>query len=351
VAVIAPTPAGFRVGWIDELPTAAPEKDEKAEEAKKKEKEEAAKKRTEPEKAAEVFEEAAKPAEDAGDKDALKPLPAEGDANIKARMDQVLNRPINLSVEKAPLKDVLDQIAAQARLRYELDDPALAKEEINPARETTLKAAGLPARDALAEALGDAGLSYRVTDSGTLFITTAVRLTEASENKGAAIEGPPVRLTLSQPLEPANPSYRELARDSYARRLAGRGFRDETVQFLLDRYSKALFEPGELIVIAHLAPEAIDDAVTLDVFPPPKKLARTAILVIHGIDPSLQDHARTLVQQLGDKSPKAREAAESKLYELGPVAVPALEDALAGKDVEIVFRAERLLLRLNRNVP
>jgi hypothetical protein len=37
--------------------------------------------------------------------------------------------------------------------------------------------------------------------------------------------------------------------------------------------------------------------------------------------------------------------------EMGPAAVPALEDALINKDVEIVFRAERLLLRLNRSVP
>ncbi len=36
---------------------------------------------------------------------------------------------------------------------------------------------------------------------------------------------------------------------------------------------------------------------------------------------------------------------------MGPVAVPVLEDALTNKDVEIVFRAERLLLKLNRTVP
>jgi hypothetical protein len=57
------------------------------------------------------------------------------------------------------------------------------------------------------------------------------------------------------------------------------------------------------------------------------------------------------VQQLGDKSPKARESAESRLREMGPVVVPVLEDALANKDIEVVFRAERLLLRLNRPVP
>ncbi len=56
-------------------------------------------------------------------------------------------------------------------------------------------------------------------------------------------------------------------------------------------------------------------------------------------------------EQLGDESPKARDQAEAQLFALGPVAVPALEDALISKDVEIVFRAERLLLRLNRSVP
>ncbi len=86
-------------------------------------------------------------------------------------------------------------------------------------------------------------------------------------------------------------------------------------------------------------------------FPPPKKLVRTALLVVHGVDPRLQDRARGLVQQLGDQSPKARESAETRLFEMGPVAVPVLEDALNDKDVEIVFRAERLLLKLNRQVP
>jgi hypothetical protein len=133
--------------------------------------------------------------------------------------------------------------------------------------------------------------------------------------------------------------------------MAGQGQRDDITQALLAQYGKALFEPGELIILAHLSRSAIDDAVVLDVFPPPKKLVRTALLVVHGVDPRLQDRARALVQQLGDQSPKEREKAESSLAQMGPVALPALEDALINKDVEIVFRAERLLLKLNRPVP
>ena len=79
--------------------------------------------------------------------------------------------------------------------------------------------------------------------------------------------------------------------------------------------------------------------------------AGTALVVLHGVDPRLQDRARALVRKLGDELPGAREAAEAQLFELGPVTVPVLEDALRDNDLEIVFRAERLLWRLNRQVP
>jgi hypothetical protein len=106
-----------------------------------------------------------------------------------------------------------------------------------------------------------------------------------------------------------------------------------------------------LVILAHLSREAVDDVASLEVFPPPRKMVRTGLLVIHGVDPRLQDRAKAFVKQLGDDAYKVREAAEAKLFELGPVAVPSLEDALKDKDVEIVFRAERLLLKLNRPVP
>jgi hypothetical protein len=215
----------------------------------------------------------------------------------------------------------------------------------------SLKTPQIAARDALAEVLGNLGLSYRVTEEGRLFITTAARLSEDSGKKGGVIEGPPVKLNMSQPRKPSDPSYRESTRDTLARRLAGQGLREDLVHFLLNQYASVLFEPSELIVLAHYSREAIDETVLLDVFPPPRKFVRTALLVVHGVDPRLQDRARTLVQQLGDTSYSVRESAEAKLAELGPVAVPVLEDALTNKDVEIVFRAERLLLRLNRQVP
>ncbi|MDG3008264.1 hypothetical protein [Paludisphaera mucosa] len=355
VAVIAPSESGFRIGWLDELPSAAADKDaqEKAEAEKKEaEKKAAEARKADPAKQAEeVFGDAAKGDEKKEKPDEPTPLPAEGDAEVRARVDQFLNRPITAAVESAPRRDLLGMVSAQCRLRFEFDDKTLTKEKVDLAKPTGLKAAGVPARDALADLLGGVGLSYRVTEEGRLFITTAGRLAEAADKKGGPVEGPPIKLGMSQPLKSSDPSYREFTHDALARRLEGRGLRKDVIALVLDRLSKDLFEPGELLILAHLSREAIDEAVPLDVFPTPKKFTRVALVVVHGVDPRLQDRAKAFVQQLGDPSWKSREAAEARLLALGPAAVPALEEALRDKDVEVVYRVERLLLKLNRNVP
>ncbi len=360
IAVIAPVEGGgYRVGWLDVLPAAVPKETAAELLAKAKEKEEKEKAKDQPQakaKAADaVFEAAEAEAKKAKDKekpkDEPKPIPPEGDANIRARVDQALNRPITVAAEQAaPRKDVLALVAGQARLRYEVDEPTLAKDKVDLNEPMTLRAGQIAARDALAEVLGTVGLSYRVTDDGSLFITTAARLA-AESTKKAVIEGPPVKLTLAPPLKPTEPSYREATRDAYSRRLVAQGMRADVARTYLDQHAAAFFEPKGLIVLAHLNREALEEVVLLDVFPAPKKVIRTAVVVAHGVDPRLQDQARVLIRQLGDAAPKAREAAETQLFEMGPVAVPVLEDALKEKDVEVVFRAERILLKLNRPVP
>jgi hypothetical protein len=371
VAVIAPSDNGFRVGWLDELPTAAPEKKEESVEKKEQpapKKEEAAPKKdgaAKKEPAAAKKEDASKKAppptpddifkeaetKKKAEEETIPPMPAEGDADVRGRVDQLLNRPITVTVNQAPRRQVIGLIMGQARLRYEVDDKTLVKEKVDLAQPTDMKANQIAARDALADVLGGASLSYRITENGSLFITTSARLAEDVGKKGAVIEGPPVKLVMSQPRKPSDASYREVTRDTLARKLAAQGLREDMVKVLLADYGPALFEPKELVVLVHLARPAIDEAVLLDVFPPPKKMVRTAMVVVHGVDPRLQDRARTLVQKLGDQSPKERESAETRLSEMGPVAVPVLEDALKDKDIEIVFRAERLLLKLNRQVP
>lgn len=364
VAVIAPVEGGgYRIGWLDALPTAVPKETAAEEEAKVKAKDEERKARDKPENqaraAAAVFDDAdaqareQAAAKEKGDKakpPEPRPIPPEADADLRARVDQALNRQITVPTSPVPRKEMLGIIGGQARLRYEVDEPTLAKEKIDLGKPVQLKAPTIAARDALAEVIGTEGLSYRITDDASLFITTAARLAEAGAKK-AVIEGPPVKLALAPPVKPGDPTFAEQTRGAYARRLGAQGLRAEVVRTIMDQYGGALFEPKGLIVLAHLSRDAVDEVVPLDIFPTPKKFVRVAVVVAHGVDPRLQDQARVLVKRLGDASPEAREQAEAELYELGPVAVPVLEDALREKDVEVVYRAERTLLRLNRPVP
>ena len=123
------------------------------------------------------------------------------------------------------------------------------------------------------------------------------------------------------------------------------------MKLLLEQYGPALFEPKELVVLVHLSRRRSTTPCSWMCsrrrrsWSARRCWSSTASILGSRIAPA------TLVQQLGDQSPKARDSAETRLFEMGPVAVPVLEDALKEKDIEIVFRAERLLLKLNRQVP
>ena len=344
VAVIAPAESGFRVGWLDELPTAVPEKKD----------EPAAKKPADPKDKAALKEKAEaifKDAETKPKEEEIPPLPAEGDATVKARVDQLLNQMVSVAVDQAPRRELINLITRQARLRYEVDDRTLAKEQID------LESAGEP------EGPQHRGAGCTCRGSGQY------RAQLPRHRRGQALyhHGYPPGRRLRQERRSSRARRSSSICPSRARRPTRRTASSPTTPWPAAWPGKVcaktsssssspstvqqLFAPGELIVLAHFSREAIDEAVLLDVFPAPKKIVRTALLVIHGVDPRLQDRARTFVKQLGDPSYKIRETAEGKLQELGPVAVPALEDALTNKDVEIVVRAERLLLKLNRSVP
>ncbi len=147
---------------------------------------------------------------------------------------------MTVSVETGPRKDVLALVAGQARFRYEVDDPTLAKADVDLGQPMTPE--GRPASPPATpwpRSWAAVGLSYRSPRTARLFITTAARLA-AETGKKAVIEGPPVKLTLS----PADRSRRtrptaRLTRDAYARRLAAQGMRTEVVQTYLDQYARS----------------------------------------------------------------------------------------------------------------
>ena len=225
IAVIAPAEGGLRVGWLDELPTAAPEKKEEGDPKSKSPPESEAKEKAKQQEKARAVLQDSEPNPQGKEKDEKPPpLPAEADPDMRARVDQVLNRSVVVTVAQTPRREVIALILRQVRLGYELDDRTLAKAEINLNQTMELNSRGGSARDALADVLGAVGLSYRVTEDGSLFITTAARLAAESGKTGKVIEGPPVKLVMSQPMKPSDPTYRpEMTRDTLHRRLGRAG--------------------------------------------------------------------------------------------------------------------------------
>ncbi len=217
VAVIAPTENGYRVGWLDDLPSGTPDGKDGTSVKKAKEKgSSGTEKKSSTEKAAEVFEKADEDARRKARRRRRTPpsLSRPKGMRVSRRVDQVLNRPITVNVEQAPRKEVLDLVTSQARIRYELDEKTLIKEEVDLGKTMTLKAGNLAAprcpgrgaRHGRPELPRHRGreVSSSPRPPGSL---------ERHRQEGAVIEGPPVKLTPLTALEGGGsippPSHRE----------------------------------------------------------------------------------------------------------------------------------------------
>ena len=81
----------------------------------------------------------------------------------------------------------------------------------------------------------------------------------------------------------------------------------------------------------------------LEVIPDPSKMVRVGLVVQLNADPMITQEIESLIAQLGDPDWSKRQAAQDQIEKLGSVTVMHLETALGHDDLEIVYRAERLL--------
>jgi hypothetical protein len=139
-------------------------------------------------------------------------------------------------------------------------------------------------------------------------------------------------------------------RESLQAGLLKLGLTQQETDLVLDRAGAALAEPKEMIVLCRLPPEAIEERLPLVAYPAPRKTVRAALVMIRNVDPKIKDEVRKLIADLGSPEYKQREDAEKRLTELGRLAIPALKDAIKSPDLEIVFRAERILLAQNEKL-
>jgi hypothetical protein len=305
--VLSPQEDGVRIGRLDSLPPSKPKADakpseEKAAEGKPAEKTDTAKPDT------------AKPADE---KPAAKTDTAKPDADKPDAEKPAEDKPTETQ-EAKPAAAQPAAAPAAAPVAVVVAAPAAAPVAV-PVGVAPAAGGAVPAQPAAAPAAKPA---------------VALEPTEIAMSPVAALDSDELRVV----------------RETLSANLLKLGLTQQEIDLLFDRAGAAMFEPKEMIVLFRLPPEAIEERLPLVAYPAPRKTIRTALVVVRNIDPKIKDEVQKLIADLGSAEYTSREAAEKRLTELGRLAIPSLKVALKSGDLEIVFRAERILLAQNEKL-
>lgn len=168
------------------------------------------------------------------------------------------------------------------------------------------------------------------------------------ESKPSLAPATGVEVTLSEPLAEGSEQAASQTTKALAERLAKTGLTADEARGFVERFGGLLFEGDAVVVACRVDAGVLDEKLPLSVFPEPAKIVRVPIVVMRNADPQLPNEVDRLIVQLGDRKFAVREAAQQRLLELGPLAFPALQKSLNDPDLEIVIRAEWLLLNQNQ---
>jgi hypothetical protein len=127
-------------------------------------------------------------------------------------------------------------------------------------------------------------------------------------------------------------------------KLLAAGISDSDANVILKILAKSAFDSRRLTAVCLVDETTMDRLLPIEVVPEPKKITRVGILIIKHADPAAGTEIDDLIAQLGDPVWAKRDQAYKALQKLGPAAQPKLREAATkSKDLEIVWRAERLL--------
>jgi hypothetical protein len=130
-------------------------------------------------------------------------------------------------------------------------------------------------------------------------------------------------------------------------RLTEAGLTPADVDVVLATLRTQALDDEQLTVVYRMDPAELDKLLPLEVVPLPAKTTRVGIAIVINVDPAAGERIAKLIAQMGDPEWSKREAAYAKLSEIGAGAKPKLTEATKNSDIEIVYRAERLLDAIN----
>ncbi len=126
-------------------------------------------------------------------------------------------------------------------------------------------------------------------------------------------------------------------------RLAASGLTPVDTDLILSILQAQDGDSKRMTAVAQLDREDLDRLIPEDVVPTPRKTVRVGLVILKNIDPTILKEVDQLIAQLGDVDWNKRQTAQKALSELGRAAEPQLQTATKNKDMEIVYRAEKLL--------
>ena len=307
VLVSRSTPQGRRVAWLDRLPPSVAAKPAEADK---------------PKEPAKLFEE---------DKPAQPPAAPQDAGGVKAG-----EKPAEATKKPADDDDAKANKEKKPGVSPKLFGGIAAK-----AKTDTQPAAAKPA------GLFGSTVKPKPADKKSDAAKKPDDAKKPTDKKQAAPALVGVEMALGEPVAADSPQAAAMA-NQLAERLTKAGLRPQEVELFVESYRALFFESDAVVIACRLDPATIDEKIPLSIFPEPKKTVRVAMVVIRNADPQLGNEVDRLIAELGDARFTAREAAQKRLMELGPLAYSALNKALNGTDLEIVIRAERILLNQNQ---
>jgi hypothetical protein len=112
------------------------------------------------------------------------------------------------------------------------------------------------------------------------------------------------------------------------------------IQHLIEQYA---FDGHRLTAVYRMDDAEFDRLLPIEVVPQPAKITRFGLVIVINADPSEGTIIDDLVTALGDNEWSKRDAAYHALAAMGPAAAEKLKTASKSSDLEVAWRAERLL--------
>lgn len=131
--------------------------------------------------------------------------------------------------------------------------------------------------------------------------------------------------------------------DGWKAKLSAAGLASTDFNIITQILAKYALDPKRLTIVYRMDPAEMDRIAPLEIVPQPKKITRVGLMIVRNIDPAIMQEIDQLIVQLGSDEWSQRESAEKRLKELGLAAKPKLEQAVKNKDLEVAYRAERLM--------